>query len=132
MQIPILRQNPGFADDVFTLNIDQVDPLNHKYLVNLKLFQEGVITGSNYPFTVNLAFPSSADPEYSIKSTETQLADCIDISTAANEENKAEFQLLGGIECLQDLQNEEISFLIQVPRYFKGFIEISPFLLSCR
>ena len=86
-------------------------------MVNLKLFQEGVITGSNYPFTVNLAFPSSADPEYSIKSTETQLGSCLGISSAANEENKAELQLLGGIECLQELQSEEISFLIQVPRY---------------
>ena len=86
-------------------------------MVNLKLFQEGVITGSNYPFTVNLAFPSSADPEYSIKSTETQLGSCLGISSAANEENKAELQLLGGIECLQEIQDEEISFLIQVPRY---------------
>ena len=76
-----------------------------------------MITGPHYPFTVNLAFPSSADPEYSIKSTEAQLGSCLGISSAANEENKAELQLLGGIECLQELQNEEISFLIQVPRY---------------
>ena len=38
MQIPILGQNPGFADDVFSLNIDQVDPFHCKVSGEFEIF----------------------------------------------------------------------------------------------
>ena len=76
VKIPVLGSSPKFAFDTYTLEINQVHNLLWEYLsgrilskmlpTTLMPFQEGEITGQNYPFSSEVAFPPSSGSKFSL------------------------------------------------------------------
>ena len=72
MKIPVLGSNPKFAVDTYSLEINQVHNLLSSHILSkmlliiLEPYQEGGITGQNYPFSSEAAFPSSSGSTFSL------------------------------------------------------------------
>jgi len=100
VKIPVLGRSPKFASETYSMKIDQ----------------EGAITGENYPFVSETAFPSSSGSKYRLISGDG-VESCLSIADSGTELQLSP-NVNEGIECLQNLHSnryqQPISFLVEV------------------